>query len=63
MSVIQKAWAFIFTHHISKLIILFMYAYTIYFVSIAIMYYRQAVQLDPDIEFKAYRKPAKNSTL
>ena len=25
------------------------------------MYYRQAVQLDPDVEFKAYRKTAKNS--
>ena len=30
---------------------------------IAIMYYRQAVQLDPDVEFKAYRKPAKNGTI
>ena len=27
------------------------------------MYYRQAVQLDPDVEFKAYRKPAKNGTI
>ena len=30
---------------------------------IAIMYYRQAVQLDPDVEFKAYRKPAKNGII
>ena len=27
------------------------------------MYYRQAVQLDPDVEFKAYRKPAKNGII
>ena len=27
------------------------------------MYYRQAVQLDPDVEFKAYRKTAKNGTI
>ena len=35
-------------------IIVFCVSYT------AIMYYRQAVQLDPDVEFKAYRTTAKN---
>jgi hypothetical protein len=57
---LRKHEVFIFVSISNLRIKSYMYDNALIFIFTAIMYYRQAVQLDPDVEFKAYRKPAKN---